>query len=185
MGAWSHRLFSASCSIAASLVFLNAAAAETLTLDEAVSAALSANPDAKAALLDAQAAHARPPQAATPSDPTFMVDFIGVPTNTIDVSKGTVQYMVEQQVPFPTKLVYGYKAEKRAAEAADSRSQATTQELVRQVKRAYTELWRLSEEERIESTATSDISRGKGGRDFATLKAPLADPVRASVELGT
>lgn len=33
------------------------------------------------------AAQSRPPQAATPPDPEFMVDFIGAPTDTADVGR--------------------------------------------------------------------------------------------------
>ncbi|MFH0800345.1 MAG: TolC family protein, partial [Pseudomonadota bacterium] len=133
-----------------------------------------------------EAKSARPPQAATPPDPKFMVDFIGVPTGTADVSRGTVQYMVEQEIPFPTKLVYGYRAEKRAAEAALAGHAATAQEIRRQVKRAYLDLWRVAKEEAIDREALSIYRQSKGSSEeaYAAKKGPIADPVRASVELG-
>lgn len=155
-------------------------------MDAAVEAALAANPELAAAGYAHDAQRARPPQAATPPDPEFMVDFWGVPTNTADVSQGTIQYMVEQQIPFPSKLVSGYRAEKRAAEAALSRREATAQEIIRQVKQEYLDLWQLQEEERIARETLSLISQSKGAAEtaYATLKKGIADPVRASVDQG-
>jgi outer membrane protein, heavy metal efflux system len=180
------RLTFVSVLLFATLLPARGVSAEALTMDEAVQQALAANPGLAAAQHEADAVRARAPQAATPPDPSFMVDFIGVPTNTADVSKGTVQYMVEQQIPFPSKLVYGSKTEKRAADAALSRKAATAQELTRQVKRAYLDLWRLGEEAKIEQTALAVLRESKGSaiESYATLKVGAADPVRASVELG-
>jgi outer membrane protein, heavy metal efflux system len=164
----------------------SAGAAESLTMDGAVAAALGANPELAAAGHELAAARARPPQAATPPDPQFMVDFMQVPIDTVDVGRGMVQYMVEQQVPFPSKLVYGYKAEKRAAEAAQSAQAGAALEIVRQVKRAYLEAWRAGEEARIGRETLSILRQSKGSatESYAALKGPIADPVRASVELG-
>lgn len=161
-------------------------AGEPLTMDAAIEAALAANPELAAAGHAHDAARARPPQAATPPDPEFMVDFMGVPTNTADVTQGTVMYMVEQRVPFPAKLVYGSQAERRAAEAALSRKEATAQEIVREVKQTYLDLWRLQEEERIERETLAILRQSKGSSEesYAALKGPLADPVRASVDMG-
>ncbi|MFA5812427.1 MAG: TolC family protein [bacterium] len=174
--------------VASFALFLSpmARCSDVLTIDDAIQMAMDANPELASAGHELDAANARPPQAATPPDPKFMVDFIGVPTNTTDVSQGTIQYMGEQEIPFPTKLVYGYKAEKRAAEAAASRRTAAEQELTRRVKRAYFDLWRLGEEERIEREALSLFRQGKGSaiESYASLEAPISDPVRASVEAG-
>lgn len=160
--------------------------AEQLTMDVAINAALSANPDISAAGYAADAAGARAPQAATPPDPMFMLDVYQVPIDTIDIKDGMIEYMVEQQIPFPSKLVFGYKAEKRAAEAALKGKTAAEQEVVREVKRAYLELWRLQEEARIEHETLAIYRQNKGSSEeaYATLKGSVADPVRASVELG-
>ncbi len=185
------RLVSSAVAVLMALAFAAASGGaarvdETLTMDSAIAAALAENPDLASAGHELDAARARPPQAASPPDPEFMVDFIGVPINTADVTQGTIQYMGEQQIPFPAKLVYGYKAEKRAADAAFSRKETAAQELVRQVKRAYLDLWRLSEEERIEHEAFAIFHQGKGSAEesYANLKGPVSEPVRASVELG-
>lgn len=157
-----------------------------LTLDAAIEQALSQNPSIAAAYYASQAAHARPPQAATPPDPQFMLQFTRVPINTIDVNQGAKEYMVEQKIPFPSKLVYGYKAEKRMAEALTFRETMTAQEIVRQIKQAYVTVWRLQEEERIDRRTLSIYAQSKGSTEtaYATLEVPIADPVRASVNFG-
>lgn len=157
-----------------------------LSMDEAIEKALSHNPELAAAESATDAAFARPSQAATPPDPQFMVQFGQVPIDTIDVSQGTITYMVQQEIPFPSKLVYGYKAEKRAAEAAQFMQAGTAQELIRQVKVAYLTLWRLQEEETIERQTLSIYRQSKGSAEasYAATQSPIADPVRASVDLG-
>lgn len=159
---------------------------EILTMDVAVEAALSANPEIAAVNAEYEAAKARPPQAATPPDPEFMVDFIGAPMNTADVGKGTIQYMVEQKIPFPSKLVLGHKAEKKQADAMRSGAMVTAQEIKRQTEHAYIDLWRFGEEERINKEALSAYLMGKGSAEtaYASAKGGMEDPVRASVELG-
>ncbi|MFH1830998.1 MAG: TolC family protein [Pseudomonadota bacterium] len=167
-------------------LFQGAIASEMLTMEKALQAAMSENPSLAAASYATDAAFARPPQAATPPDPTFMVQFSQVPINTIDVDQGMITYMVQQQIPFPSKLVYGYKAEKRAAEAAISSEAMTAQELKRLVKLAYLDIWRLQEEERIERRTISIYRQNKGAAEtaYASLKGSVADPVRAAVDLG-
>ena len=157
-----------------------------LTLDQAIEKGLSQNPSIAAAYYATQAAFARPSQAATPPDPEFMIQFTEVPINTADVSQGMTEYMVEQRIPFPSKLVYGYKAEKRRAEAFQSREAMTAQEIVRQIKHAYADAWRLQEEEKINKQTLSIYRQNKGVTEtaYATLKGSVADPVRASVDLG-
>lgn len=159
---------------------------EILTLDAAIEQALSQNPSIAAAYYASQAAYARSPQAATPPDPQFMLQFTQVPINTIDVNQGAKEYMVEQTIPFPSKLVYGYKAEKRRAEALTFHETMTAQEVVRQIKQAYVTVWRLQEEENIDRRTLSIYSQNKGSAEtaYATLEGPVADPVRASVNLG-
>jgi outer membrane protein TolC len=163
-----------------------ATAGDVLTMDAAVTTALAGNPELAAAGYASDAAFARPSQAATPPDPQFMVQFGQVPIDTIDVSQGTITYMVQQQIPFPSKLVYGYKAEKRAAEAAQFAQAGTSQELVRQVKVAYLNLWRLQEEESIQRQTFAIYQQSKGSAEasYAALESSISDPVRASVDLG-
>ena len=172
--------------LAVSLPSYTARATETLTMDAAVSAALAANPTYPAAAYASDAARARPPQAATPPDPQFMVQFSQVPINTIDVNQGMTTYMVQQEIPFPSKLVYGYKAEKRAADAMLSRQDMTGHELVRQVKLAYLEVWRLQQERKIERRTLAIYRQNKAAAEtsYAALKGSIADPVRAAVDLG-
>lgn len=155
-------------------------------MDAAVAAALSANPEIAAVNAEYDAAKTRPPQAATPSDPEFMVDFIDVPTDTADVGKGTIQYMVEQKIPFPSKLVLGHKAEKKQADAMKSGAMVTAQEIKRQTEHAYIDLWRLGEEERINRETLSVYVMGRGSAEtaYASAKGGMEDPIRASVELG-
>lgn len=158
---------------------------EVLTMDAAVAAALAASPVVAAAGAEYDAARNRPPQVATPPDPEFMVDFIGVPVDTADVREGVVQYMVEQKVPFPSKLVLSHRAEKKRADAIRYGAIATTQEIVRRTKHAYIDLWRLSEEERInrEAISTYLVAKGSAETAYASARGGMEDPVRASVEL--
>ncbi len=161
-------------------------APSTLTLPQVIDRALAQNPAIAAAYYETKAAQARPPQAATPPDPQFMVQFTQVPINTTDVSQGMTEYMVEQQVPFPSKLVFGHKAEKHAAMAKQSREAMTAQEIVRRVKTAYLDAWRLQEETKINRQTMSIYLQNKGTSEtaYATLERPVSDPVRASVDLG-
>ena len=57
------------------LVLPHVSEASTLTMDDVLSLAARNNPALQAATHEANAAHARPPQAATPPDPNFMVQF--------------------------------------------------------------------------------------------------------------
>lgn len=168
----------------ATLVFSRTA--DALTMEEALATAMESNPTLSAAAHAADAAHARPSQAATPPDLNFMVQFGKVPINTIDVGQGTITYMVQQMVPFPAKLVYGYRAEKRAAQAMDSRREMTAQELKRMVKLAYLEAYRLQEEKRIESEARRalGISKASAEAAYAANEGTLSDPLRAAVDIG-
>lgn len=161
-------------------------AAETITMDQAVSIALESNPSLIASVEEARAAHERPSQAATPPDPQFMVEFGDVPIDSADVSKGTVSYMVQQEIPFPTKLIYGHKAEGSAAAAAHMKSVMTAQDVKRMVKLAYLDVYRLQEEARIERHAMSAFGVGKASAEaaYATAEANLTDPLRAAVDMG-
>jgi len=163
-----------------------AAENSTVTLDQILENAVKQNPSIAAAYYDTQAALTRPAQAATPPDPEFMIEFKQVPIDTMDVNQGITKYMVQQQIPFPSKLVYGYKAEKHAAESKQSRENLAAQEIVREVKVAYYEAWRLQEEEKINHQTLSIYNQNKGisETDYATLQRPAADPIRASVDLG-
>lgn len=161
-------------------------AGEPLTMDAAIEAALAANPELAAAGHAHDAARARPPQAATPPDPMFMVDFDQVPISTADPARGMVTYMVEQGIPFPTKLAYGHRAEEHAAKAKLSSREATAQEVIRRVRRAYLDIWRMQEEARIERETLAILRQSKGSAEsaYAALERPVADPVRASVDMG-
>lgn len=165
--------------IACVIAFVSSAsAASTITMEQAIASAMNANPSILAAAQRAVAAHARPPQAATPPDPNFMVQFGQVPINTIDIDQGTKTYMVQQKIPFPSKLVYGYKAEKRAAEALDEHRKMTAQEIVRRVKLAYLNAYRLQEEARVERSALTVLRTNKASAEeaYAADEASLADP---------
>jgi len=181
-----RRLFIISLLLFAAAAYAEEKALSPLTLPNAIEKALAHNPTIAAANQDMIAVRARAPQAATPPDPEFMVQFTQVPINTIDVSRGMTEYMVEQRVPFPSKLVYGYKAQKREAEAKSSREVMTAHEIARQVTHAYLDLWRLQEEERINRQTLAIYKQNKGSAEtaYATLQKQIADPVRASVDLG-
>lgn len=157
-----------------------------LTMPQAMEYAVAKNPSIRAAVKEAQAARARPPQSATPPDPEFMVQFTQVPFDTNDTDAGMVEYMVEQEIPFPVKSYYGYKAKKSEAESLLHRQSLAEQEIIRQVRFAYLDAWRLQEEERINRQTVSVYEQNKASSEtaYAALKSPVSDPVRAAVELG-
>lgn len=157
-----------------------------VSIDDVIEKALVNNPSIAAARHEYEAAAARPSQAATPPDPEFMFQLTQIPFGTRGLDQGMKEYMIEQKIPFPSKLVYGYKAEKGMAMAAQSMQEASVLEIVRQAKRAYYEAWRLQEEERINRATLSMYSRGKASSEtaYASGKADADDPVRASVEMG-
>lgn len=77
---------------------------KTLTLDEAVSEALEANPALKAQEAEVGAYQARIGAAKSLDDPMLGVEFYDVPIDTIDVTKGMeTNYSVIQKIPFPGK----------------------------------------------------------------------------------
>lgn len=175
--------------VTCALAFSNPTFAEegtTLTMDSAIRDALESNPEIVAAIREFEAKRSRAPQAATPPDPKFMLGFTEVPVTTLDTAQGMREYIVEQEIPFPPKLIFGHKAEIREAEAALTRHIATAQEIRRQVKHAYLDLFKIAEEAKIHREALSLYRTSKGSSEeaYATLKGTAADPVRASVELG-
>lgn len=157
-----------------------------VALDDVIEKALANNPAIAAARHEHEAASARPSQAATPPDPEFMFQLTQIPFGTRGLDQGMKEYMIEQKIPFPSKLVYGYKAEKGMALAAESMLEANVLEIVRQAKRAYYDAWRLQEEERINRATLSMYSRNKASAEtaYASGKVDAGDPVRASVEMG-
>lgn len=157
-----------------------------LTLDQAIEKALEKNPTIAAAHYETEAADARPMQAASLSDPEFKFQMKEVPIDSIDIDQGMKEYMVEQKIPFPTKLVYGYKAEKNRANALKYKESAAAQEVLRQIKHAYTNVWSLQEKERINKQTLSIYRRNKNISEtaYATLKRGMEDVVRASVDIG-
>ncbi|MDO8644227.1 MAG: TolC family protein, partial [bacterium] len=160
---------------------------DAFTLDRAIESALANNPAYQGALFDEKAAGFRPSQAASLPDPLFMMETTGVPMDSIDVRQGNpIDYMVEQQIPFPSKLIYGYKAEAFEAKAQSSRKDATRDELVRQVTNTYVQLWVINKEKEISANTLQIYGEGKKSaeRGYASAKGSVSDPVRASVDMG-
>lgn len=161
--------------------------AETLTLNQAIETALAKNPSYQGAVFDEKAAQARPSQAASLPDPMFMAETTGVPLDSFDVRQGSPhEYMVEQEIPFPSKLIYGHKAFKFEAKAASSRKEATRAELIRQVTESYVRVWSIDKERSITENLLQIYAEGKKSaeRGYASRKGTIADPVRASVDMG-
>src|SRR3989338_9998988 len=168
------------------VVATTAHAGESLTLDQAVDRAMKGNPTLAAAGYETVADFERPAQAASLPDPSFMVQFSQVPINTFDVDRGMTEYMVQQTIPFPGKLVYGYEAEKRAAEGTQAMETMTAQEIIRAVTHAYANAWMLQQERAIERRTLARFRENKGTAEtaYAANARPVADPVRAAVDAG-
>lgn len=171
------------------LIFISipAFSSESISLEEAIQSAVAGNPTIQGSVFEEKAAKARPSQAASLPDPTFMFEAAGVPIDSFDVGDGDfLEYMIEQQIPFPAKLRYGYKAEKHESKAKESKRFGTTNEIVRATTRAYADLWRAEREKEINQRTLRMYSAEKSSAEtgYASSTRPVADPVRASVDMG-
>jgi outer membrane protein, heavy metal efflux system len=158
---------------------------DVLTLDEAVREVLGANQDVLAAGYRTEAAKARIPQAKALEDPMVGVMFWDVPTNTADVTKGEINYQIEQKLPFPGKRYVRGKSARFDAEAAAENSRGRIQDVLLDLKTTYYDVYRLERSIEV-NHATQALLRqflGSTEQAYAAGQTSADAPLKAQVEL--
>ncbi len=172
--------------LVALLLTVRTEAAGVLTLDEALQEALAANPDVRASSYRVEAAKARIPQAKSLMDPKVGVEFMDVPIRTADVRRGDeINYMIEQELPFPGKRHQRGKAARFDAIATENNSRGQVQDILVDVITTYYDLYRLDRQLDVvrENTGLLRSLRSSTETWYAAGKAPAAIPLKAQVEL--
>lgn len=157
-----------------------------LTLDEAVAEVLATNQDIQAAQYRTTAAKARIPQAKSLEDPMVGVEFYDVPIDTLDVTQGMeINYMIEQEIPFPGKRRIRGKAARHEADAVRENSRGRIADVLLDLKRTYYDLYRLDRtlEALKENERLMRQFLGTAETWYATGKAGADTPLKAQVEL--
>lgn len=170
------------------LMFLTVqpAEAETLSLQQALHEALAANPEVRASAYRVEAAKARIPQAKSLMDPQVGVEFMDVPISTGDVRRGDeINYMIEQDLPFPGKRHQRGKAARYDAIAASNTSRGQVQDILVDVIATYYDVYRLDRQLDVlrENTGLLRGLQSSTETWYAAGKSPAAIPLKAQVEL--
>ncbi len=166
-----------------SLVF---AEGKILTLDEAISGVMAANPDIHAAHYRTEAARARIPQARSLEDPMVGVMFDEVPIDSLNVQRGDdVNYRIEQKLPFPGKRYTRGKVALFEAQAVQESSQGQVQDVLLDLKRTYYDLYRLDRSLEVNRENQKLVKQFLGSAEtwYATGQTTANTPLRAQVEL--
>jgi len=124
------------------LVFIAASAfAGTLTLKEAVEAALKQNPEITSAKAEWESTKAKIPQALALDDPRLGLEYEQIPSGSRNPEDGMKMYTAEQMIMFPGKIYAEWQMARAEAEAAGANYKAKALEIAAQVKSAYYELF--------------------------------------------
>lgn len=156
-----------------------------LTMEEAVSQALKANPGLKAKEAEVQASKAGVGIARSLDDPMVGVEFENVPINTTDVTRGmATNYSVIQKIPFPSKLITRGKAAKRVYQAEKSNYELERLNLIVATEHAFHDLYFIEKSLKInrevqglwQSLVASEQGRYETGKENSQnfLKARVA-----------
>ena len=153
-----------------------------LRLDALLEQVRMENPSLEAARLEAAALGQRAPQVSALPDPMVMATYQPLPLLTARGAQRS-QWRVEQPIPYPGKLALYGEVAVLSADVAAHEAAVLGEDLVLQVKRAYYELYRIQEQQRLvaafqerlaefEQIATTQYEVGTGMQQ-AILKAQL------------
>ncbi len=158
---------------------------DVLTLDQAIAEVLSGNQDIQAAHYRTEAAKDRIPQAKALEDPEVGVMFWDVPTDTADVTKGEINYQVQQKLPFPGKRYVRGKAARLDAEVTSENNRGRVLDVLLDLKNTYYDVYRIDR--------SLEVNRGNQGllkqflasteTAYAAGKTTADSPLKAQVEL--
>lgn len=169
------------------LLLPSRAAAESpiLTLDEAIQEVLTSNPDVRAASYRVEAAKARIPQAKAIDDPMVGVMFEDVPFGEGLRQGESINYRIDQRLPFPGKRFIRGKAAKFDAEAESEMSRGRVQDVLLDLKRTYYELYRLERSLSVNREIQNILRLVAGSTEtaYAAGKTAANAPLKAEVEL--
>lgn len=152
---------------------------KTLTLSEAITRVLASNPTIQAAHYRREASKAKIPQAKSLDDPKIGVEFFNVPINTINIGRSDdVDYMIQQDIPFPGKLRTKGKVAKYNAAAVSSQMDGAVSDVLLDLKRTYYDLYRLNRQLEVNrqnqnlfrqllSSASSNYAGGKTTANYS------------------
>lgn len=160
--------------------------ADELTLEEAISRLLSANPDIQAAHYQAKAARSKIPQAKSLADPMVGVEFYNVPIDTVDVTRSEdIDYKLQQEIPFPGKRHVRGKSARFDAKAEEAMSRGKIQDILLDLKNTYYDLYRLDRVIQVNGENQKLFRQLLGSAEtaYATGKAAGQAPLKAQIEL--
>ncbi len=133
---------------------------QRLVLDVIIQAALEENPRLSTAKYRWESALEKEPQVSSLDDPSFYTMFWAVPRTTPDPFEAREVWLgVKQKIPFPGKLSLRGKIASFEAQMAQLQYQAARQEIIRQVKSAYYELFLIHKAIEIRQKHL-DLNRG-------------------------
>ncbi|MBI4125744.1 MAG: TolC family protein [Deltaproteobacteria bacterium] len=142
MSGFCKKIFSLALVLALLAPFPPANARGPLTIEAAVQEALQANPALMAAGKEVEAAKARIHSARSLNDPMVGVEFEEVPVTTSDITQGMMtNYVLTQDLPFPTKLAAKSKAAKKNYLAEQNSYEAEKIDLMMAVEHSYHHLY--------------------------------------------
>lgn len=123
-------------------VVFSARGEEPLTIEQAVSEALNANPALKAKEAEVKASKARIGIARSLDDPMVGVEFEDVPIDTVNIKRGMeTNYSVIQKFPFPSKLITQGRVAKNSFRAEESNYEWGKVNLVVETEHAFHDLY--------------------------------------------
>ncbi|MBI2092004.1 MAG: TolC family protein [Deltaproteobacteria bacterium] len=166
-------------------LFASTASAQILTLDNAITKAITNNPSIQSAREMTKAAKARVPQAITPENPTATVEFEKTPINTLNVDEAmSINYGVKQTIPFPSKLVSSGKAAKNEYHAAYQMQKQIELNITSEIKKIFADIMLVDKEIEIENKNRALFSRFTKVAEvkYSTGLSTFDEPVKASIE---
>ncbi len=159
---------------------------EAMTLGQALSEALTRNPEIAAARKSFEAADARVGAARTWPDPQVGVEYWGFPGSSVSLGAAPERwYDVSQTIPFPGKLGLKGRAQEHSARREGAQYAGTRLDVLARVKQAYVALMAAEKVQRLFMENVEMVRKFAKAAEskYAVGKAPQSDALRAQVEL--
>lgn len=170
------------------LIFSSISQAQILTLDAAISEALTNNPMVQATLSSSKSLQHRVSPAGSLPDPKVSLDLMNYPLGGLERDQFDMtgnQISLTQMVPFPGKRIELENSALHKSRAEANRVRALKREVVRDVKSAYLAVFKAQESGQIIANRYSIVDRAlSSARDrYATGKISQAEVLAIEVEL--
>lgn len=161
-----------------------------LDITTLVNIALRDNPELRALRNLVEAAYAIPPRVGTLDNPIFGLSLVNLPVGTFSLDQTPVSGVVFnaiQKIPWPGKLSARRRRATFAAEATEWQYRRRAIELIREVKEAVYELFRIEKEielTRLNKDLLSDLAKVAEAR-YAVGQGAQQDVLKAQVEVSS